>query len=81
MEDIFEKLRLINYEISFCDKFKKDTVCKYYFACNLNFGSKPTTPIINNQNIYNINQNPSTSPQFIYFYEICNWLTFLIKQV
>ncbi len=73
MEDISEKLRLIDYENNFCRKNKKDLIGKFYFAHNMNItSSKPSTPSSNNS-IQNY--------QFVYFYELCNWLLVLIKQV
>jgi serine/threonine protein kinase len=90
MEDICEKLRLIDYENSFCKKYRKEVVSKFFFACNCNLnsggaagsgsGSKPTTPNSNSHNS-NIPNNSNINSQFIYFYELCNWLLLLIKQV
>ncbi len=65
MEDISEKLRLIDYEISFCKKFKRNYINKFFFACYQNHNSNTS----------------EVSPQFVYFFELCNWLMFLIKQV
>lgn len=77
MEDIIEKLRLLNYETNYCRKFKKEIISKYYFACSNVVGSKPNTPSMNN--IANT-ANPNIS-QFIYFFELSNWLLSLINQV
>jgi serine/threonine protein kinase len=65
MEDIVEKLRLINYEYAFCKRYRKEFISKYFFACGINKN----------------NSNTEERPQFAYFYEICNWLISLIKQV
>ena len=35
MDDLIEKLRLLNYEINFCQKHNHDIINKYYFACNM----------------------------------------------
>ncbi len=76
MEDILEKLKLINYEDTFCKKYKREQISRFYFACSLNGLSKPCTPNTSNKDF-----NPTISPQLIYFYEISNWLMMLIKQV
>lgn len=65
MEDIVEKFRLINYEVNFCQKYKKEKISKFYFAC-------PCNKHKGNTNDHN--------PQFVLFYELSNWLTLLIKQ-
>ena len=76
MEDILEKLKLINYEEAFCKKYKRETISRYYFACNSNGQIKPATPNTSNKDF-----NVVHSPQLIYFYDLCNWLMLLIKQV
>jgi hypothetical protein len=79
MEDICEKLRLMDYENTFCKKYKKGLICKFYFATacnsNLNNGNKVT------QNNNNTNQTQSLPQQFIIFYELSYWLMLLVKQV
>ena len=71
MDDMIEKLRLLNYEINFCQKHNHEIINKYYFACNMygfNFDNK---------------DNPtkeSYPAQFAYFFDLCNWLMALIKQ-
>jgi hypothetical protein len=78
MEDIIEKLRLLNYEENYCEKYRKEKITKFYFACNsLGVASKPVTPNINN--IHNVNQG--NIDQFANFYEISYWLVYLIKKV
>ena len=71
MDDMIEKLRLLNYEINFCQKHNHEIINKYYFACNMygfNFDNKD-------------NPSKETYPvQFAYFYDLCNWLMALIKQ-
>ena len=71
MDDLIEKLRLINYEINFCQKHNHEIINKYYFACNIygfNFDNKE-------------NSTKETYPvQFVYFYDLSNWLMALIKQ-
>ena len=76
MEDILEKLKLIHYEETFCRKYKKELISRFYFACSLNGISKPCTPNNSNKDF-----NPITPCQLIYFYEISNWLITMIKQV
>ena len=71
MDDLIEKLRLLNYEISFCQKHNHDIINKYYFACNIygfNFDNKENS------------KKESYPIQFAYFYDLCNWLMALIKQ-
>jgi len=34
MDDIMEKLKLLNYEIDFCERFKRDQITRIYFAHN-----------------------------------------------
>ena len=71
MDDMIEKLRLLNYEINFCQKHNHEIINKYYFACNMygyNFDNKD-------------NPSKETYPvQFAYFFDLCNWLMALIKQ-
>jgi hypothetical protein len=70
MEDIVEKLRLLDYENTFCKKYKKEIINKFYFA---SFTQKQP-----------MNKNSESSfknSQFAYFYELSNWLISLIKQV
>ena len=71
MDDLIEKLRLLNYEINFCQKHNHEIINKYYFACNIygfNFDNKE-------------NNSKETYPvQFAYFFDLCNWLMALIKQ-
>ena len=71
MDDLIEKLRLLNYEINFCQKHNHEIINKYYFACNIygfNFDNKENT-------------SKETYPvQFAYFFDLCNWLMALIKQ-
>ena len=71
MDDMIEKLRLLNYEINFCQKHNHEIINKYYFACNIygfNFDNKE-------------NSTKETYPvQFAYFYDLSNWLMALIKQ-
>ena len=71
MDDINEKLRLLNYENNFCKKFNKDLINKYYFAFNI-YGYD-----FNNENN---SINESYPIQFSYFYDLSNWLMTLIKQ-
>ena len=71
MDDLIEKLRLLNYEINFCQKHNHDIINKYYFACNMygfNFENKENTT----KEAYPV--------QFAYFFDLCNWLMALIKQ-
>jgi hypothetical protein len=79
MEDIIEKLRLLDYEKNFCFKFKKDTFSKFYFACSTN-SYKPVTPNTNSLNNQNTNNNINVN-QFISFYELSYWLMLIIKNV
>jgi len=71
MDDLIEKLRLLNYEINFCQKHNHEIINKYYFACNIygfSFDNKE-------------NSTKETYPvQFAYFYDLSNWLMALIKQ-
>ena len=71
MDDLIEKLRLLNYEINFCQKHNHEIINKYYFACNIygfNFDNKENTT----KEAYPV--------QFAYFFDLCNWLMALIKQ-
>jgi len=65
MEDIVEKLRLLNYEKIYCKKFKKEPINRFSFSCNLNIKS----------------DSGGANPQFISFCDLSNWLISLIKQV
>ena len=71
MDDMIEKLRLLNYEINFCQKHNHEIINKYYFACNIygfNFDNKD-------------NPTKESYPvQFAYFFDLSNWLMALIKQ-
>lgn len=71
MDDIIEKLRLLNYEINFCEKHNHEIINKFYFAYNMygySFENKD-------------NPTMETYPvQFAYFYDLCNWIMALIKQ-
>jgi len=71
MEDIVEKLRLLDYENTYCKKYKKEIINKFYFASSL------THKQISNKN----SEIVSNNYQFAYFYELSNWLISLIKQV
>ena len=71
MDDMVEKLRLLNYEINFCQKHNHDIINKYYFAFNMygfNFDNKDNA------------SKESYPVQFAYFYDLANWLMALIKQ-
>ena len=71
MDDMIEKLRLLNYEINFCQKHNHEIINKYYFACNMygfNFDNKDNLT------------KESYPVQFAYFFDLCNWLMALIKQ-
>lgn len=76
MEDIIEKLRLLDYENTFCKKYNKEIIHKLYFACN-NCYKPPSPNSMKNANM----ENTSKTTQFAYFYELSNWLIALIKQV
>ena len=71
MDDINEKLRLLNYENNFCKKFNKEISNKYYFSINI-YGYD-----YNNEN-NSLNENYPV--QFSYFYDLSNWLISLIKK-
>lgn len=64
MDDVVEKLRLLNYENTYCKKFNKVQINKFYFASEVSEA-----------------KSDSVNSQFIYFYELSNWLLLLIKQV
>ena len=71
MDDMIEKLRLLNYEINFCQKHNHEIINKYFFACNMygyNFDNKDNAT------------KESYPVQFAYFFDLCNWLMALIKQ-
>lgn len=74
MEDILEKLRLINYEINYCKKFKKELMTKYTFSCNI-YG-KPNTPGVLS---FEGSSNMNNLSQFRTFYDLCSWLIYIIK--
>ena len=90
MDDIIEKLRLIDYETNFCAKYNKEVITKLYFACsiygyNYNEAFPPTKKEDNmNNNINNstsLSNLPSSYPvQFAYFYDLSNWLMLIYKQ-
>ena len=71
MDDIIEKLRLLNYEINFCQKNNHEVIHKFYFACNM-YGYT----FDNNEN----HTKENYPVQFAYFYDLCNWLMALIRQ-
>lgn len=75
MEDILEKLKLLDYENNYCKKFKKETFTKYTFSCNV-FG-KPNTPGV--LSFDNKNSGMNNFPQFKAFYDICKWLIYIIE--
>jgi serine/threonine protein kinase len=71
MDDMVEKLRLLNYEINFCQKHNHEIINKYYFAFNM-YGFN-----LDNKD----NASKESYPiQFAYFYDLANWLIALIKQ-
>lgn len=71
MEDIVEKLRLINFENIFIKKFNMPQISRIYFAY-------PIKGNVFANNCMNFDENIL---QFEYFYQICSWLLFLIKEV
>lgn len=75
MEDILEKLKLLDYENTYCRKFKKETFTKYTFSCNV-FG-KPNTPGV--LSFENKNSGMNNFPQFKAFYDLCKWLIYIIE--
>ena len=88
MEDIIEKLRLLNYEISFCQKFQKEIISKYYFACNLNLSSSLKNRILSPSAVRSgetseeaLEVHKNTQNQFALFYELSYWLINITKQV
>lgn len=74
MEDILEKLKLIDYEVNYCKKLKKEVITRYSFACNVL--GKPNTPGLLSFEKSSLMNN---SFQFISFYDLCTWLIFIIK--
>jgi hypothetical protein len=74
MEDICEKLRLIDYENTFCKKYKKELISKFFFATQINISNKKLS-------LYNMSQDKTAPQQFMMFYELSYWLMLLIKQV
>jgi len=88
MEDIIEKLRLLNYEICFCQKYNKELISKYYFACNLNFASglknrilSPSAIRSGDTNEEDLEAQKYTQNQFKSFFELSYWLINIIRQV
>jgi hypothetical protein len=89
MEDIIEKLRLLNYEECFCKKYKKEIISKFYFACSINTRMNPNKNRILSPSAYRADDNSeealeiqkSTRIQFGLFYELSYWLITIIKQV
>ncbi len=88
MEDIIEKLRLLNYEICFCKKYKKEIISKFYFACNLNLSSILKNRILSPSAIRPddiseeaLEAQKNTQNQFGLFFELSYWLLNIIKQV
>jgi hypothetical protein len=89
MEDIIEKLRLLNYEECFCKKYKKEIISKFYFACSINIkvnsvknrilSPSANRPDDNSEESQEIQK--ATKKQFGLFYEISYWLINIIKQV
>lgn len=78
MEDIIEKLRLLNYEENYCLKYGRDKITKFYFACN-SFGTFNKTITANLNGINTL--NTGNIDQFANFYEISYWLINLTKKV
>lgn len=88
MEDIIEKLRLLNYEICFCQKYEKEIISKYFFACNLNLSSGLKNRILSPSAVRPgdtseeaLEAQKNTQNQFSLFYELSYWLINIIKQV
>jgi hypothetical protein len=88
MEDIIEKLRLLNYEICFCEKYKKEIISKFFFACNLNMNTPQKNRILSPSSIRPgdtseeaIEAQKNIQNQFGLFYELSYWLIGIIKQV
>ena len=78
MEDILEKLKLLNYENNYCLKFNKSFITKYTFSCNV-YG-KPNTPgLLKFNNSNNLNSDNRSLKQFVIFYDLCKWLITIIK--
>jgi hypothetical protein len=89
MEDIIEKLRLLNYEENFCKKYKKEMISKFYFACSINMKNNLSKNRILSPSAYRPDDNSEESQeiqrsmrkQFGLFYEVSYWLMIIIKQV
>lgn len=89
MEDIIEKLRLINYEENFCKKFSKEIISKFYFACSINTKTNSVKNRILSPSAYRPDDNSEEAleiqrtmkKQFGLFYEISYWLINIIKEV
>ena len=89
MEDIIEKLRLLNYESCFCNKYNKEIISKFYFACSLNIKNNSVKNRILSPSAYRPEDNSEeaqevqrvTKKQFGLFYEVSYWLINIIKQV
>ena len=71
MDDIMEKFNLINFDIHYCKKFKKQKVNRVYFAC----------PSIGNAYCTNNPSSLDNFAQFTTFLEISYWLLHIIKEV
>jgi hypothetical protein len=89
MEDIIEKLRLLNYEDNFCKKYNKEIISKFYFACSINIKNNAVKNRILSPSAYRPDDNSeeakemqmSIRKQFGLFYEVSYWLINIIKQV
>ena len=89
MEDIIEKLRLLNYEDNFCRKYNKEIISKFYFACSINIKNNAIKNRILSPSAYRPDDNSeearemqiSIRKQFGLFYEVSYWLINIIKQV
>lgn len=88
MEDIIEKLRLLNYEKCFCRKYNKQIISKFFFACNLNLNSSLKNRILSpsllrpdDTSEAALEAQKNILNQFGLFYELSYWLINIIKQV
>lgn len=89
MEDIIEKLRLLNYEECFCKKYKKEIISKFYFACSINTSRNSIKNRILSPSAYRSDDNSEealeiqkwTRIQYGLFHELSYWLITIIKQV
>lgn len=89
MEDIIEKLRLIDYEENFCKKFKKEIISKFYFACSINHKNNSIKNRILSPSAYRPDDTSEEAQeiqrtmkkQFGLFYELSYWLIYIIKEV